>query len=160
YFDWSFYSQGTRREGDPTAHRAPDATRFIAEALEFFGDVHMANSNASPWDKGHRLSLLVSQYRTLLILDGLEPLQAPPGPSFGELRDDGMRALLNGLRVSNRGLCVVTTRERVADLVGTEDSYTPRWNVGRLSDEEGAEVLAKYGVLGDPGQLARASDEV
>jgi hypothetical protein len=35
-----------------TGERVTSADIFIAEALKWFGDPEMANSNASPWDKG------------------------------------------------------------------------------------------------------------
>ncbi len=39
YFDWSFYSQGTRDvSGETAARSVGDATSFLAEALTFFGD--------------------------------------------------------------------------------------------------------------------------
>ncbi len=44
YFDWSFYSQGTREAGGASADV------FVAAALKFFGDAEMAKSAASPWD--------------------------------------------------------------------------------------------------------------
>jgi hypothetical protein len=50
YFDWSFYSQGTR---DQTA---ASGDQFIARARECFGDPEMAQSPVSPWDKGARLA--------------------------------------------------------------------------------------------------------
>ena len=109
-FAWSFYSQGTREEGGASADQ------FIKNVLEFFGDAEMAAGAASPWDKGARLAQLVAERRTLLVLDGLEPLQYPPSsPLAGELRDPAVAALLKGLAQRNPGLCVVTTRERVKD---------------------------------------------
>ncbi len=80
YFDWSFYSQGTREAGGASADV------FVAAALKFFGDAEMAESVASPWDKGARLAQLVARRPALLVLDGLEPLQHPPGPLAGELK--------------------------------------------------------------------------
>jgi len=68
---WSFYSQGAA-EG-----KQASADQFIAHALAWFGDPDP--TKGSPWDKGERLAELVRQQRTLLILDGLEPLQQPPG---------------------------------------------------------------------------------
>ena len=91
YFDWSFYSQGTRDQSGASADQC------IQAALEFFGDRAMAQSPASAWDKGARLAQLVAKRRTLLILDGLEPLQHPPGPQAGELKDPAVTALLRGL---------------------------------------------------------------
>ena len=53
----------------------------------------------------------MGQRRSLLILDGLEPLQyAPTSPTPGQLKDQGIAALLKGLAAASHGLCVVTTR--------------------------------------------------
>ncbi len=161
YFDWSFYSQGTRDSGGTGAAQvAGDATVFIAEALKFFGDSELADSPAPAWDKGARLAALASQHRSLLILDGLEPLQHPPGPQAGELLDDGLRALFAGLAQSGRGLCLVTTREPIADLAATEDSTTPRRPLDHLTDAAGAAVLRAHGVTGPDEERQEASREV
>ena len=66
-FGWSFYSQGT-------GERVTSADQFIAQALQWFGDPDPARG--SPWDKGERLAALVRAQKTLLILDGMEPLQS------------------------------------------------------------------------------------
>ena len=115
YFDWSFYSQGSSDASNASA----DA--FVDAALRFFGDVATADSKASAWDKGAQLAKLLATRRALLVLDGLEPLQHPPGPLAGELKDQAIMALLKGLAQRNAGLCLVTTRERVADLARWED---------------------------------------
>lgn len=44
------------------------------------------------------------------MLDGLEPLQRPPGPHEGRLREPSLEALLRELAAFNKGLCVITTR--------------------------------------------------
>lgn len=62
----SFYSQGT-------GERVTSADQFINFALGWFGERDF--EQRSPWDKGKRLAQLVNEHRTLLILDGLEPLQ-------------------------------------------------------------------------------------
>ena len=46
------------------------------------------------WEKGERLATLIADHRNLLILDGLEPLQYPPGPQEGRLREASLQALL------------------------------------------------------------------
>ena len=107
-FDWSFYSQGTRDQSSASAEP------FIAAALLAFGDPDP--TFGSPWDRGARLAKLVGTTRCLLVLDGLEPLQHPPGPMEGKLKDQGIEALLKGLAARNAGLCVVTTREKVDDI--------------------------------------------
>ena len=104
-FAWSFYSQGTREQV------AASSDLFLKEALTFFGDAAMAGSAQGAFDKGRRLAQLVGERRALLILDGLEPLQyAPTSPTPGELKDQGLAALLKGLAAASHGLCVVTTR--------------------------------------------------
>ena len=56
----------------------------------------MANSPAPSVEKARCLAALIRQSRTLLILDGVEPLQYPPGePHNGKIRDEALRVLLN-----------------------------------------------------------------
>jgi tetratricopeptide (TPR) repeat protein len=154
YFDWSFYSQGTRDQGGASA----DA--FIDAALRFFGDEEMADSVRSPWDKGARMAQLVTERRTLLVLDGLEPLQHPPGPLAGELKDPAVTALLKRLAQRNAGLCVVTTRERVKDLSAFEESTAPRRELERLANEVGVELLNSLGVHGAAADLKQLVEDV
>jgi hypothetical protein len=142
-FDWSFYSQGTREQGTASADS------FVAEALKFFGDEAMANSPTSPWDKGARLAQLIAAKRTLIVLDGLEPLQHPPGPLAGQLKDPAIEAMLKGLaRQKNPGFCIITTRARVADLVPFRDTTAPEWELKHLSTAAGVELLKTLGVQG------------
>ena len=68
--DWSFYSQGME-------DRVTSAETFIDHALRFFGD---ADPKAgSLHERGARLAHLIRKKRSLLVLDGIEPLQYPPG---------------------------------------------------------------------------------
>src|SRR5207245_1485945 len=110
-FGWSFYRQGTR--GD-----ASSADEFLDTALSWFGDPDPRLGTA--WEKGEWLARLVARRRTLLVLDGLEPLQHPPGPHEGRLHEPALQALLRELAAFNRGLCVITTRLVVADLAEHE----------------------------------------
>jgi len=153
-FDWSFYSQGTHEQGSASADS------FVSEALKFFGDEKMAGSAASPWEKGARLAQLVAQRRTLLVLDGMEPLQYPPGPMSGKLKDGAIEALLKGLAQHNPGLCIVTTREHVADLAPFHGTTAPEWKLEHLSEEAGAALLSRTGVKGTERELRKASEEV
>ena len=153
YFDWSFYSQGTREQGSSSADQ------FIDAALRFFGDEVMADSTRSPWDKGSRLAELVAARRTLLVLDGLEPLQHSD-TLRGELKDEAMRALLRGLAMRNPGLCVVTTRESVEDLASFRANTAPEWKLEHLSTDAGVALLETLGVVGPRGELEELVDEV
>jgi serine/threonine protein kinase len=73
-FGWSFYRQGT-------SGGSSSADEFLDAALTWFGDPDPRLGTA--WEKGERLAKLVAHGRTLLVLDGLEPLQNPPGPQEG-----------------------------------------------------------------------------
>ncbi len=109
YFDWSFYSQGTGES------RQTSSDLFIQEALKFFGDPDP--TKGSPWERGERLAGLIRRHRTLLVLDGIEPLQYPLNdPQAGRLKDQALEALLQGLAADNPGLCVVTTREHLKNI--------------------------------------------
>ncbi|MEE8153674.1 MAG: hypothetical protein V3T53_01805 [Phycisphaerales bacterium] len=145
-FAWSFYSQGTRDKGDASADV------FLAKALRFFGDSGMADSAASAWDKGRRLAQLVGERRTLLILDGLEPLQyAPTSPTRGELKEAGIVAVLSGLAENNAGLCIVTTRYSIPDLNSFRKTTAPEIELKRLSTEAGVHLLKTLGVREESG---------
>lgn len=87
-FDWSFYSQGTNDQ------RNASAEVFIADALKNFGDPDP--TLGSPWERGARLASLVGKIRCLLVLDGLEPLQYPPGPMQGTSRTPASRPCSKG----------------------------------------------------------------
>ncbi|MDQ3580800.1 MAG: ATP-binding protein, partial [Pseudomonadota bacterium] len=140
-FAWSFYSQGTREQ------TAVSSDAFLAEALGFFGDAEMAGSAAGAFDKGRRLARLVGQRRALLILDGLEPLQyAPTSPTPGELKDQGLAALLKALAATGLGLCVVTTRYAVPDLRAFWQTTAPMHELPRLSTAAGVKLLRTIGV--------------
>jgi tetratricopeptide (TPR) repeat protein len=148
--DWSFYSQGTEE-------RVTSAERFLDHALAWFGDPDF--KAGAPRDRGLRLADLVRQEKTLLVLDGVEPLQHPANhPLAGRIKDPGLAALLKGLAGGNPGLCVVTTRERIADL----ESFTrtaPQVDLEALSPESGAELLQAFGVQGKTKELRAASEE-
>ena len=149
-FGWSFYRQGT---GGGTS----SADEFFDAALAWFGDPDPRLGTA--WEKGERLAKLVGRRRTLLVLDGLEPPQNPPGAQEGRLRDPSLQALLRELAASNTGLCVITTRMPVADLSDHEGSSALRRELEHLSSHAGAQLLRALGVMGDEAELRSASDE-
>ena len=151
-FAWSFYSQGTREQ------LAASSDLFLKEALNFFATgtkeevaeiKAFAASAAGAFEKGQRLARLVGQRRSLLILDGLEPLQyAPTAPAPGELKDQGVAALLKGLAAASHGLCVVTTRYSLPDLRAFWQSTAKEARLLRLSREAGVHLLKSLGVQG------------
>jgi hypothetical protein len=159
-FDWSFYSQGTGEQG------LAAADTFLAEALRTFSDPDP--TLGSPWDRGARLARLVGQSRCLLVLDGLEPLQYPPGPMEGKLKHQGIEALLKGLAAQNAGLCVVTTREKVDDIKQHYGRTADDLGLTHLNELAGAALLHYAGarragaktLAPDDKELQAASREV
>jgi hypothetical protein len=95
----------------------------------------------------------------LLVLDGLEPLQNPPGPQEGRLREPSLQALLRELAAFNTGLCVITTRMPVADIADHEGTSVLRRELEQLSRDAGARLLRALGVKGHEPELLNASDE-
>jgi serine/threonine protein kinase/tetratricopeptide (TPR) repeat protein/RNA polymerase subunit RPABC4/transcription elongation factor Spt4 len=149
-FSWSFYRQGTSGE-------TSSADEFLDAALTWFGDPDPRIGTA--WEKGERLAKLVVHQRTLLVLDGLEPLQNPPGPQEGRLREPSLQALLRELAAFNKGLCAITTRTPVADIADHERTSALRRDLDQLSSDAGAKLLRALGVKGDEGEVRSASNE-
>jgi hypothetical protein len=149
-FGWSFYRQGSSGE-------TSSADEFLDAALKWFGDPDLRLGTA--WEKGERLAKLVAQRRTLMVLDGLEPLQNAPGPQEGRLREPSLQALLRELAAFNAGLCVITTRTPVADIADHEGTSALRCNLEQLSSDAGAKLLQALGVKGDEPELRSASNE-
>ncbi len=148
-FGWSFYSQGTKE-------RATSADKFITEALAWFGDPDP--KKGSPWDKGQRLADLIRKKKTLLILDGLEPLQSAFDFERGKIKDPALSILVTQLARKNNGLCVITTREKVAELARF-DKGVKQLNLEQISKDAGRALLRVGGVQGTDIELEAASEE-
>lgn len=144
-YAWSFYSQGT-------GERVTSADLFIAKALEFFGDPDPKQGD--PWEKGERLAGLIAAKPTLLVLDGLEPLQEG-GTTEHRIKDPSLLTLLEGLTDKNPGLCVVTTRENLADLRDAEG--VRHVDLEHLSAVSCRALLRIAGVRGEDRDLEQAA---
>jgi tetratricopeptide (TPR) repeat protein len=148
---WSFYSQGSKE-------RATSADEFLNWALAKLG-VKRETTSASA--KGEAIAETLMTRRTLLLLDGVEPLQHGPGVQTGQLKDQGLRALLRRFAAAppalSPGLIVLTSRAEVADIARWAASSAPVEYVERLTDEAGAELLRDNGVKGSNTDLRVAS---
>jgi tetratricopeptide (TPR) repeat protein len=67
--------------------------------------------------------------------------------------------LLTELAASNTGLCVISTRIKVADLENYESSTACRKDLEQLEPDAGARLLAAMGVRGEQEDLRLASSE-
>lgn len=170
-YGWSFYSQGTKED------KQASEDSFLAHALEWFGIKY--EPTLAPRDKGRLLADAVGREKTLLILDGVEPLQYPPGPMGGQLRVPGVHSLAKHLArransTDHAGLCLVTTREPLTDLNDFQSREGSAWgrvlrvDLGNLSENAGAALLHHAGankagpasVKPDDKELLAASREV
>src|SRR6266436_1283121 len=149
-FGWSFYRQGT-------SGGTSSADEFLDATLAWFGDPDPRIG--MPWEKGERLAKLMVHRRTVLVLDGLEPLQNPPGPQEGRVREPSLQALLRELAALNTGLCVITTRLPVADIADRDGTSVLRRDLEQLSSDAGAKLFRALGVKGHEAELRSASDE-
>jgi tetratricopeptide (TPR) repeat protein len=147
-FGWSFYSQGAAE------NKQASADQFIASTLKWFGDPEP--DAGSPWEKGERLAEFVRNQKTLLILDGMEPLQHPFSEKEGRIRDPGLQSLVRELANYNPGLCVITTRLDVDDLKDFIGTTVANTHLEYLSDEAGLELLKYLGVKGTDDGLKQA----
>ena len=147
-YGWSFYSQGA------SERKQVSTDLFIASALEWFGDPDP--SKGTPWEKGERLADLIKKKHTLLVLDGLEPLQNPPGEKQGKIKDPALQCLLRELAINNLGLCIITTRLEVDDIKDFVDKSVHKILLDKLSPESGAKFLQHLGVKGTAEELKQA----
>lgn len=150
-YTWSFYSQGMADD------RQASADPFFDHALRWFG--YDGAQITSAWERGLKLAELVAAKRSLLVLDGLEPLQYPPGEMHGRLRDQGMQALLRQLSRTNRGLCVITTRAAVVELATKNAGAVTSFELKNLEVEDGAALLRHLGVIGAEKHLRDAVED-
>jgi hypothetical protein len=148
---WPSPGQGLTSEGDD-ACAAGHGGDFIHVTLAWLDSVFPAERSppSGPAStKGEQLASTVRARRTLLVLDGLEPLLYPPGHEWeGEIRDRDVRAFVHTLAQGQPGLCIITSRLKVADL--PYDGKAVRWiDVKPLSVAEGGELFLALGVKKD-----------
>ncbi|MGO8953432.1 MAG: TIR domain-containing protein, partial [Rhodomicrobium sp.] len=153
-YGWSAYSQGS---GD---NKTANADEFIAKALGFFGHDLAAHPIQDAVERGRKLAKLVGERRSLLILDGLEPLQDPPLVNKGRLKDRGLAALIAGLAAENRGLLLITSRQELPELEGRKLPRIISRELNRLDKTAGVALLSHLGVHGRRSEMEKAVEEV
>ena len=153
-FGWSAYSQ------DSGEDRNVSADKFLSDALRHFGWDVDKEPIKDQLQKGRTLAGLVRGGRNLFILDGLEPLQAPPEVNGGYLKDRGVAALVKELATQNAGLLVITSRQQLPELASAKPPRVIDSALEALSAPAGAELLGELGVWGSQEELEAASDEL
>jgi hypothetical protein len=150
---WSFYSQGSKE-------RAAAADEFLNWALDRLA-IKLETTSATA--KGEAIAEALMQRRALLLLDGIEPLQHGLDAQLGQLKDQGLRALLRRFASAppsaEHGLIVLTSRLPIKDIVRWQDTSAPIERVDKLSDEAGAALLRDNGVWGTDKELMVATHD-
>ena len=151
-FGWSFYSQGQRET-------AVSADQFIHEALRFFGDPDPSEGNA--WQRAERLAQLIRQQPTILVVDGLEPIQSYDPGDLGKIKDPALKTLLCELSRGTKGICVITSRLEPTDIaLSDEGGPARRIDLPDLTAEAGIQLLHARGVKGPEDELLRAVEDL
>jgi tetratricopeptide (TPR) repeat protein len=149
-FGWSFYSQGSH-ETSVSSHE------FFEEAIRFFDP-----RGSVPKREAERVKHLLYLLRakpTLLILDGLEPLQEHPRIDGGRMRDRGIRWLLTDVaRRGINGLVLLSSRQPFVELQHYSKIYK-EIQLDNLGNNSGIELLKDIGVEGNDRQLATACED-
>lgn len=149
-YAWSFHWQGEKSDVQASGDF------FIEHALQWFGDDKP--ESGTPWSKAIRLARLVRQNRTLILLDGVEVLQNPPGEGVGEIADPALALFVKELAVDNDGLCVLTTRLRIKDLIPYEDGRSETLDLQNLPSSIGVEILKSSGLKGGDLSFQKATE--
>ncbi len=152
-YTWSFYSQGSAED------KQASADIFFNDALGWFG--YKGDPLPSARDKALKLAELISQQRTLLLLDGLEPLQYPEGGVMdGALRDEGLKVLFEQLAMQNKGLLLISSRQLIKELEGKPEPLIIQHELDPLSVEAGTELFKAAKIIGTAKEFKKAVNEV
>ena len=151
-FTWSFYSQGSK--GQITSSEG-----FFSDLLRCFGEDPDSYDSLAKADKALEL---VCKEQMILVLDGVEPLQNPPGHTdAGRFHDRVMGDFVNWLAGQHwPGLAIVTSRQRLAELAADEGIAVRHVDVQTLKPEDGAKLLSSLGVTGSADEMKEASKEM
>jgi hypothetical protein len=123
--------------------------------LGFFGHDLARHPIQDPVERGRKLAHLIGERRSLLILDGLEPLQDLPLVNGGCLKDRGLAALIKELAAHNKGLVVITSRQELPELAAVKRPRVISHALDRLDKDAGVALLAHLGVHGKRSEMGR-----
>lgn len=147
---WSAYSQGT---GD---NRNASADTFIEAAVRQIG--YTGEMPGDAFDRARLLATLAQKKRTLLLLDGIEPLQYERLVLDGRLKDKGLALVITQLARNNPGLVVVTSRQPLPEVENFPNGVADV-ALEQLNRSAGAGLLKRLGCWGKREDLENASDE-
>ncbi|MBV1693957.1 MAG: hypothetical protein KGP27_05800, partial [Hyphomicrobiales bacterium] len=138
-----------------------DADGFLNAALDWF---QYRGKPIKGNERGRALAKLIRQKRTLVVLDGLEPLQYPahsPGKEGslrvtgleGQQKDHSIAELIKALADQMHGLVVITTRIPIPELKTRTEPAVVRRALNQLSTDAGVTLLRLLKVKADEQDL-------
>lgn len=149
---WSAYSQGAGENSNA------DAEGFVIAALRALGEIGQLPLSSE--ERGRLLALRMRTTRTLMLLDGIEPLQSAPDVNQGRLKDRGLQYFLQQIALSGHpGLIVINSRQPLPELENTPAPRVRTHELEALSPAAGATLLRHLGCRGRPQELEDASRE-
>jgi tetratricopeptide (TPR) repeat protein len=160
-FAWSFHSGGTG------AKQASGLEFFFDEARRYFLGEHDSEQGQGFLDQ---LANAVSNRRTLLVLDGIEPFQWGPlkrkgkknsiekNSATGGFRYPQLGKFLAKIAVSDHVFCVITTRIECHDLV--EFPSVKHISVDGLATNDSVQLLKQFGLTGIDKDFRFAAEHV
>jgi tetratricopeptide (TPR) repeat protein len=149
-FGWSFYSQGSH-------DTQTSSDQFFEEALPFWDYDLKKEPLTDDIAKGRRLAELLRSRPSLLVLDGVEPLQNQVVVDGGRLKDRGLCALLRDVERNGLGknsLIVISSRQPLKELKNSPNCKTH--DLLRLSTADGVELLKNLHVKGQQNEIETA----
>jgi len=149
---WSAINQGGSND------LAANTDAFFSDALRTFGIV--SDLPNDPVARARLLAKTMRANRTLLLLDGIEPLQEMPGVKGGRLKDPGLAQLLAELARGHPGLVVMTSRQRLPELADSAEPSVIDHRLDDLSAGASVELLEHLGCRGTPAAFRSAVELV
>ncbi|MEO5331571.1 MAG: hypothetical protein H7839_06065 [Magnetococcus sp. YQC-5] len=150
-FAHSFYSQGSRNQGI--------SSRLLLE--EWLGEYGVETStDQKDFTLGAEFASKLAGEPTILILDGLEPIQLGGADEAlrGNLIDPGIQGLLTTLADHpGDNICLITSRESLTDPDIRESPVFAELSLPPLTNEGARELLRHQGISGDDIELDQIS---
>ncbi len=150
-FAWSF-------DGQSDGENWVTSDQFF-DALIRFLDVETATSSTT-WERCREATKKLQQTRSLIVLDGLERVQHPPGPMEGTFRERVMQMFIREIAALNAGMLILTSRLPIIDIDAYMGKTCQSVPIPELSRAESIEILTRTGIQGDTAELSRIADEV
>ncbi|MGI9250313.1 MAG: hypothetical protein ACR2PR_03840 [Pseudohongiellaceae bacterium] len=140
---------------DP-AERLRAENSMIENTLEWFGDSNPTSGTI--WSKVTRLAALIREKKTLFILDALDPLQCPPGPGkVHKIASQSIALLIRELATDMQGLCLISSRLEIADLIPYLDERVDTITLGPLNQNTSSVLLRDLGISANNTSLREAA---